>query len=283
MLDLCRKFVIMVLFIFVTCGLFLAEPCFAPVTTPANPSPAPEIVSVVFHHNPVWSPPIYTTNPYTGEVTITSIGYWKANGTMEITIKNCPFTPYTDKNGNYINVYYPFFVRASNSNVPWSLITRPSYVVYQSDSDYTIFTLRYDTSFSNAPDILAPSGEGKSYDFRVQAVTGYFHGQHPYIDAVFEGEGSAFTEFILTIPVSDKPSTSTVKPPLTTRPSTPSTSDNYNNNSQQNPTLQSTLIIVLIISVCIITILLSVIIYQHKQRNTQRVQIQPSTTLKNSQ
>jgi len=127
------------------------------------------------------------------------------------------------------------------------------------------------------------------WSFRVQAVIGYFTPGYEvrpgfpdvgwyYVDPVYEGEGSAFTEFTITISNSDKPDiskpnipsppnpTSTSSTPITSNNNTPSISDNYN-ASQQKPS-QSTLIIILV-SVCIISILLSVIAYQHKQRKTK--------------
>jgi len=41
-----KKFVLVMVFVFVVSGLFLVEPSTAPVTTLSNPSPAPEIISV---------------------------------------------------------------------------------------------------------------------------------------------------------------------------------------------------------------------------------------------
>jgi len=92
MTCLSKKFVLILLFTLVVSGvlLLLVEPVVAPVTMPSNPKAAPEIVSVEIHHNPVWCPPVYTTNPYTGEITLTSPGYWRPFGTIEITIKNQP-------------------------------------------------------------------------------------------------------------------------------------------------------------------------------------------------
>ena len=94
---------LVLIFILSASCLLLAETCVAPVTMPANPSPSPEIDSVVIHNNPMWRPPEYSTNPYTGEVTETVPGHWAWNGSIVVTIKNRPFTPYVDEKGNYIN------------------------------------------------------------------------------------------------------------------------------------------------------------------------------------
>jgi len=266
MSGLSKKFTLVMVFVFAVSVLFLVEPSTAPVTTPSNPSPAPEIVSVVFHHNPIWHPPTYTTNPYTGEVTVTSSGYWRPNGTMEITIKNRLFTSYTDKNGNYINVYYAFFTRSPNVGVPWDIIVNPSYAVYQSDSEYTVFTLRYDDSFNVGPDLITFGGEGAMRDFRVQAVVGYFQWASLFDDRVFEGEGSEWVEFTITVPVSDDSGTQT---PIV--PSTPSSPSMTNPNStqsvpQQTPPQFNMIVVRVFVALCIIVVLMVATVYFFKQR-----------------
>ncbi|MCL1978085.1 MAG: hypothetical protein FWG55_08320 [Candidatus Bathyarchaeota archaeon] len=46
----------------------MVESCVAPVTAPTNPKSEPEIASVVINNDPVWSPPLIITDPFTGEV-----------------------------------------------------------------------------------------------------------------------------------------------------------------------------------------------------------------------
>jgi hypothetical protein len=107
--------------------------------------------------------------------------------------------------------------------MPWDLITIPKYAVYQSNVDYTVFTLNYNNSFSHGPDFISFGGEGATIEFRVQAVTGYFQGVRPFIDAVFEGEGSEWTEFAIKMPVTDKPGSGPTTT-VTTVPLTPGVS-----------------------------------------------------------
>jgi len=266
MSGLSKKFTLVMVFVFAVSVLFLVEPSTAPVTTPSNPSPAPEIVSVVAHDNPEWIPPTYSTNPYTGEITTIYSGYWRPNGTIEITIKNQPFNSHIDKNGNYISIYYTILVQYDRINFPWSQFDRPRYAGYQSDSDYTVIIFTYGGGkISSSSDHLGALSMGQVLYFRVQTVTGYFQGKWPYIDAVFEGEGSEWAEFTLTLPKSDNPSIST---PIV--PSSPNKSSTSNPiySPQQKPSPQSTLIIVVIVATCIIAFLLSVIAYLHKQRKT---------------
>ena len=57
-----KKFALLLSFI-VVLSLLSVELSVAPVNMPSNPSVAPEVVSVVFHHNPIWRPPTYTRRP----------------------------------------------------------------------------------------------------------------------------------------------------------------------------------------------------------------------------
>jgi len=238
------------LFVFV----LLVESCVAPVTTPANPIAAPE-VSVEIHNNPIWHPPEEYTNPYTGEVIWSYPGFYSTSGIIEITIKNRSFTPYKDTNHTY-NIYYCVFMKLATHS--WDTNPFPRPVVYQSDSAYTVISLTYDEREMALPDLYIVY-ENTKIDFRIQAVEGYFNQGTPpnYFDAIFEGEGSAFTEFTITIPNNDKPGTS--KPNIPAPSNTPSVSSKF----QQ----QSTLISVLL--VCIVTILLFIVAYQYRQRKAK--------------
>ena len=50
--------------------------------------------------------PTYGYDQYTGKTVITKPSEHVDNRTIEITIKNQPFTPFTDENGNNINLLY---------------------------------------------------------------------------------------------------------------------------------------------------------------------------------
>jgi len=256
MVSLRKKIMLMLIGLLLVFGVLIVEPCGAPVTTPANPIAAPD-VSVEIHHNPIWHPPEDHTDPYTGEVLYSTPGGYSQNGTIVITIKNRPFTPYTDANGNYINVYYTIFLKALSPERPWTGLS-PRLVVYQSNSDYTVITFTYSGIESGDLSHIYVVWDDTLIDFRVQAVTGgyFYQGTYPYYDAVYEGEGSAFTDFSITLPnASDKSGTITPNVPTPSN-TTPETS---------NPTPQHMRIII-IVSVCVIIVLLSVIAYQYKQR-----------------
>jgi hypothetical protein len=197
-----------------------------------------------------------------------------------VTIKNRPFTPYTDENGNYINVKYSFEWKAHF--LEWDTPGRGFGYrnVDQSTSEYTVAIFPYGMreSSSNPPYTLGAFESGSLLDFRVQAQIGYFYRLDKYSDEWFYvGEVSEYAKQTVTIPTFDKPGTSTVKPPSTSNPNTPSTSDD--NNSQQKPTLTNLLII--LVSVCIITSLLMIIVYllYSQQRKKRSAQIQSYSKL----
>jgi len=241
----------------------------APIVVPANPKSGPEIAAVEIHNNPIWEPPITVSDPYTGDVIDNIPGRWIQNGTIKITIKNQPFTPYTDKNGNTINVYYCVFVKETTNN-QWST-NRPQ-VVYQSNSAYTIITITYDAQrYDGGGNCHVHVGQdGVEVNFRIQAVIGYYvpeyqiTGPYPmYSPPVYEGEGSSYTEFTVTIPAIDnKPSVS--KPNITPSTVVPPTSDTSN-----NPWLTADLFIIVVVIMCVVTIPLVILSYYYGQRKTK--------------
>jgi hypothetical protein len=279
--------ILLLIFTMAVSGLFLIEPTTAPVTVPANPKAAPEIVSVIIHNNPIWNPAVTTTDTYTGEVTYSNPGHYTCNGSIEITIKNQPFKAYTDKDYHYIGRYFTFFYK--DANTPWREDFPRSiepYAEYQSDKTNTIVSFNYgylgDISYAKENSIV---------DFRIQAVEGHFSRSYetrdmssplPFlytVPAVYEGVGSKYAEFSIKIPPSDEPGTSklniqtstltpiktnnnspTTEPiQTTTEPTIPST-----NSPPQNP-LQSHPIIILA-TVCIIIIPIAIVTYINKRQ-----------------
>jgi hypothetical protein len=110
-------------------------------------------------------------------------------------------------------------------------------------------------------------------DFRIQAVTGHFYrGEWPYSNAFYEGEGSAFTDFSVKLPLADKPGTSKPYVPTSSvvpsNSGVPSTSES-SNNQQQTP--WTTNLPLIIATVCIITIPLVIMAYYYGQRKTKPV------------
>lgn len=290
-----KKKVLTLIFTITVLGLLLIEPSTAPVTVPANPKPAPEIVSITIHNNPIWEPPVTITDSYTGDVTHSSPGYYTCNGSIDITLKNRPFTVYIDKNGNYIGRYYTFFYKDANTqwseNFPRSL---EPYAEYQSVSTNTVVTFKY----GKAGDI-SYAKENMAIDFRIQAVEGHYSSRYEAIEypsgipwrrtypAVYDGIGSKYAEFSIKIPPSNKPGTSkldiqvsTITPsktndntqttPETIEPSQTALTDPFPTTQNQNnsplPNLLQSYRAIIFVTICIVIIPIVIVAYLNKQQ-----------------
>ena len=105
--------------------------------------------------------PTTTTDPYTGENIITSYGYREENKSIEVTIKNQPFTSTLDASGNYTSLYYDVRFKGHYTDV-WSY----AYTDYNaSDSDYTVISISLRQ--------IGSVSVGGQIDFKVRALIGY--------------------------------------------------------------------------------------------------------------
>jgi len=146
--------------------MFTAKPI---IVQAAHKPVAPEF-SVKLASHPYDVPTTTTTwiDPYTGEkTTTTNQGYRVENRSIEITIKNRPFTPYTNADGIRLNPFYRVQVKGSFSE-DWKdfqvkNIQTLANVINQSNSEYT---------FLSGP---ADYPDGAKLDFRVQLIHGYFY------------------------------------------------------------------------------------------------------------
>ena len=121
-------------------------------------------------------PTTYSTDPYTGD-TVTHEGYHVARRTIEVKIKNQPFTPFTDSNGREIKFYYNIRIKGhyeewgSEFDVVYNLGEMPT----RSNSDYTVISYNSERTYSFylAPVSrmleVSPNGE---VDFQVKALVG---------------------------------------------------------------------------------------------------------------
>ena len=252
MITLNEKKILTLIFALTISGLFLGEFCVAPVTVSDQPKVGPEIAWVEIDNNPwILEPQDGGSDPYTGEKHPDFPGQKAPRGNITITIKNHPFTPYMDNNGNNISIYYTFWWKLPNAD--WVMGFHRS--VYQSTSTYTTITFSYGVEGL----IVFGTKEGGSLEFRVQEVTGYFEHDR----GVFEGEGSAFTDFSVKIPSVDEPGTS--KPNIQPSSVVPPTSDT-SNPSPQNPCTNN-LLIIITGTVLIITIFIAIIMHYLKRKN----------------
>jgi hypothetical protein len=152
------------------------------------------------------------TVKFVGTFSIPFIGY--SLPTVNITIKNQPFTPYTDQHGNKINLYYIIQWKENSSN-SWQQTQIP---LNESNSNYTETNLGLIRS-------EAPSPTGQ-VDFQVEAVIGYItynSGSVPqgeYIPPAYIGEFSGWSNTQTVAVPENSALTSTSKPALLVVPLT---------------------------------------------------------------
>jgi len=127
-------------------------------------------VELVAH--PYDVPPVTTTtiDQYSGEEIVINIsGYHVENKSIEITIKNQPFTPFTHQNGYEINLYYNVrskghFGDDSDWRELYSRYKDPSSAnPVQSNFEYTILSVSADYPVDSR------------VDFQVEAIVGHYY------------------------------------------------------------------------------------------------------------
>ena len=155
------------------------------VRTLPRPISSPTPTSAASTTSPIPSVPEFTVK-YVGTASVPLTGF--ALPAVNITIKNQPFTPYTDRNGNKIDLYY-LIEWKDNSSSGWQQDELP---LTQSNSSYTVLPLGLVRS--GAP---APRGQ---VDFQVEAVIGYvtyIQGSVPqrqYIPPTYTGQMSGWSD-----------------------------------------------------------------------------------------
>ena len=105
-------------------------------------------------------PSTYEVDPYTGEKIITSYGYREENKSIEVTIKNQPFTSTLDASGNYTSIYYNVQFKGQYTD-EWNN-ARAFYNT--SNSEYTVISISL---------IPYQIPDGSPLDFQVRAFIGY--------------------------------------------------------------------------------------------------------------
>jgi hypothetical protein len=224
-------------------------------------------------------PTTYSTDPYTGE-NVTHAGYHVESKSIEVRIKNQPFTPYwiqENENNWTINFFYNIRVKG-HFGQDWTEIYHPSDgFPIQSDSEYTVKSFSstggedfYDTSTSV---IHAPSGG--QVDFQVEAMIGYVsrkyvgdYGPFSY-PWVFTGETSGWSETrTITIP------TSTSSPPDQTPTPTP------DKEPQQTEPME--IILAVALTVTAVSVGVGLLVYfkkRHHAKINKHSEIEQSSTL----
>ena len=138
-------------------SLFILSVAPTNVQATSKPSTPQFTIKLVDYSYDVPESSTTTINQYTGEETTnTRPGYRVENKTIEVTIKNQPFKPYTSQNGEH-NLYYAVHVKGRFGE-DWQVFCKNT---VQSEFGYTVLTghARYDA--------------GSQLDFRAEAIIGY--------------------------------------------------------------------------------------------------------------
>jgi hypothetical protein len=215
--------------------------------------------------------PTYTINPYTGEqeqATSGSAGYHVENKSIEITIKNQPFTKY--QIGDkwvllYYNVSYKGYYGQDWSYYPYNTyydrFSRSAYCIPWSDSEYTTISF--------------PIPQEGKIDIRVKAQIGYYTETQlnvalpggPFTTASFTGESSDWssTQTLTTgsnVVADTSTPTSLLTPSPTETPTITPSSTPTNSDFQLN---QSALVVIGVVGVVVAAAAMSVAVYFRKR------------------
>jgi hypothetical protein len=206
-----RKYVILMLIaVLALSSLMIINPSKSQITKPSVPEFTVQLTDRSYDE-----PPRYQTDPYTGETKLTWVGGHVENKTFDFTIKNQPFTPYKDSNGNYIELYYK--IRHKGHFEEWSdsLSSNNIDTLKSSSSEYTLTSFIVSKNPGWGWDISANG----IVDIQVKALIGYYSlVDDPYDH--FIGKRAVFT----TVGESDWSSTQTITIGSNVSTPTPTTS-----------------------------------------------------------
>jgi hypothetical protein len=211
-----KVFSIIVVLALVASSVLAVEPVKAYTLKPS----VPEEFHITFSAHPYDVEPKYTTDPYTGEKRVTEGGRHMENKTIEVSIKNQHFTPYTDENGNSIGLYYNISYKGRYED-EWHTLHNH---VEATNTEYTVLSK---SQFGDFPD-------GVKVEFRVQACIGYYTTWQYFMDCYeynFNGVASDWSN-VQAVTIENNQATS---PPTWTPASTLSPTPSA--QSTQYPTI----------------------------------------------
>ncbi len=283
-----KSFPFLLILILAAPNLTILQAAYGQTSEPAVPEFTVKYVNLSYY-----VPPTYGVDQYTGNTIVTQDGYNIDNRSLQFTIKNQPFTPYTDSNGNQANLYYNFRIKGA----------------YGTDWDYTPFALngvttsRYGGMFGgNSTESPADLGQshsgyttitiqipgvyrvpaGAKLEVQAQAIVGsmepsdYMMAGHVYVFAGQYSEWSNTQTVIVTDgesttqiqPTQTTPTTNTTIPPIS-EPSSTSTPMPQAPNKNTNPTTVPLATFVAVTATLSLIIIAMSLLYHRKHRNTQ--------------
>ena len=207
--------------------------------------------------------PTYTTDPYTNNIVIQTYGDHVDNRTVVITIKNEPFTPFTDTNGNTINMFYNVRYKGTYGQ-DWTLMYGIPRTVLAYGSDDIYGYKIQDYASQNTVIAIKSPAEG-IMDIQVEALKGYtnrtllqYHIFGSGVGYTFYGEESGWSN-TQTITISE---TQTPTPSPATTPTPKPTITPY----QEPQQTEQELIIGVAITVAVIGAGLGLLLYLTKRK-----------------
>jgi hypothetical protein len=186
--------------------------------------------------------PTYTTDPYTNNTVIQTYGDHVDNRTVVITIKNEPFTPFNDTNGNTINMFFNVRYKGAFGE-DWTRVygvERSVWYNYDSPDNEYGYKIQDYASQNTVVVITSVPSQGQM-DIQVEALQGYTNrwviDSHIFFSIVgytFYGEESGWSD-TKTVTLGE---TSTSTPtPSTPTPSTPTPSPSQSPMPSASPTV----------------------------------------------
>lgn len=202
-------------------AIMLIQATSASVPTPSTPELTAKFVDRSYD-----VPEATTQNQYTGETIITP-AHRVQNYTIDLIIKNQPYTPTTSGEGNWMN-YLTYYIQVKGSYAKdWIPMYSKGEGPKASDSGYTTityvlqgpvesnYTLSGGELGGNTITQIPPKAQ---LDFRVQALIGHFQRTTAFASMHFVGEESDWSTQTVTIPAAEpSPTTaSTTTAPIRT-------------------------------------------------------------------
>lgn len=137
----------------------------------------PEFTIKVVEH-PYDVAPTTSIDPYTGKAVTTQAGYHVENRSIELALKNQPFTPYKNSNGDSIVLAYNISLKGHYED-QWKYYPNAYWKIplVSSKGDYTIVSFGSGSAYNESDPHsnhweVPDSGQ---IDFRVEALIGYYN------------------------------------------------------------------------------------------------------------
>lgn len=160
---------LVLLTLMIASSISLVKPSFA--QSLPKPSVPEFTVSVTDYTYDVPTTTTTTTDLDGRKITTTTPGYHMVNGSITLSIKNQPFTPYYDSDGYPINLYYHYRV---GIDADWTYSGYSPDVYFEAtNTTYTSFTLGYQGNFIQVNGGYSNRPSDGTVNFQVEAFIGH--------------------------------------------------------------------------------------------------------------